>query len=136
MFAKNPMDQKNLSVWKAAIAALVGSFLCFLVGAAIFAQVMVRGNFSGSAASQMAVFALAFGAFSASWISVKILHHGVLPCVAVSFLIYGLFPLLGSAILGSLELSVSWVLRIVFLLVCSLMGGILGMKTTKRKKVH
>lgn len=136
MSAKNKMDQQNLSVWKAAVAALVGSLCCFFAGAAIFAQVMVKGNCSGSAASQMAVFALAFGTFSASWIAVKILHHGVLPCVAVSFLVYGFLPLLGSAILGSLELSAFLVLRIVLLLVCGLMGVILGIKTMKRKKVH
>lgn len=136
MSAKNKMDQQNLCVWKAVGAALVGSLCCFFAGAAIFAQVMVRGNCSGSAASQMAVFALAFGTFSASWIAVKILHHGVLLCVAVSFLVYGLLPILGSVIFGSLEISALLVLRIVLLLVCGLMGGILGMKTAKRKKVH
>lgn len=136
MSAKNKMDQQNLSVWKAAVAALVGSICCFFAGAAIFAQVMIRGNCSGSAASQMAVFALAFGTFSASWIAVKILHHGVLPCVAFSLLVYGVLPLLVSAILGTLELSTLLIVRIVLLLVCGLLGGILGMKTVKRKKVH
>ncbi len=136
MSDKNKMDQQTLSVWKATAAALVGSFCCFFAGAAIFAQVMVRGNCSGSAANQMAVFALAFGTFSASWIAVKILHHGVLPCVAISFFVYGVLPLLGSTIFGSLEFSAFLVLRIVLLLVCGLMGGILGMKTAKRKKVH
>lgn len=136
MSANNKMDQQKLSVCKAAVAALVGSLCCFFLVSAILASTMVKGNFNGDAAQPMALASLAVGGFSASWIAVKILHHGALPCVLTSFLVYAVLPILISALSGQIELSAFLGLRIVLLLLCSLMGGLLGIKTTVRKKVH
>lgn len=128
-------DSQSTSLLKALLAAAVGSLLCVFGSAAVGAFLMVRGNFSGSAANPIALVVLCLGCFIAAWIGVKVLHHGALFCAAVSFFLYALIPGVIGAVSGQLTLSAELGLRVVSLLLCSLLGSILGAHT-KRKKVH
>lgn len=128
-------DSQSTSLVKAFLFATIGSLICVFEASAVGAFLMVRGNFSGSAAAPIALAALCLGSFLAAWIGAKVLHHGALLCAGISFLLYTLIPGIIGAVGGQLTLSAELGMRIVSLLLCSLLGGILGTQT-KRKKVH
>lgn len=132
---KNKSTQKN-SLLKTIFCSVLGSGILYAVASAVLAALMVNGNFNGSISDAFAIVALCIGGFFCSWISVKMLQHGVLICAVAGFSLYGLIPLTIGVTFGSLELSYHLLIRMILVFICSFSGGIIGtQKLIGKRKV-
>ena len=135
-FASQEHVQQKQSFSKVILITLAGSLLCFAAASAALASIMVKGNFSGELAAPFSLIALSLACFSAGWLSVKMLGHGILPCILFSYLIYGILPAGAGLVLEQLSLSMHLGQRLIILLLCSFAGALLGTQKVLRKKVH
>lgn len=82
----------------------------------------------------MAIFALSVGAFVAGFACAKALRRGGLLCGLICGIAFSLILLICSFAISDSGFGIPAMLKILFMLLSAMLGGVLGVNTKKRRK--
>lgn len=111
----------------------VGVVVCILILLALSALLVVR-SIPQSMISPMAIFAISVGGFSAGFCCARITRSRGLALGAVCGTILSLLVLLASFSLKDNAFGVLAILKIVFIMLSSMLGGVMGVNARSRRK--
>ena len=136
MSPKNQVSEHSAvsrNIRPVAMSVLFGGIVCAAV-LLLLALVVSTQSVPQAMIDPMAIFALSVGAFVAGFSCAKAIRRGGLLCGIVCGAVFSLIMLICSLAVSDAGFGVPALFRIVFILLSSMLGGVLGVNTKKRRK--
>ncbi|MCL2056329.1 MAG: TIGR04086 family membrane protein [Oscillospiraceae bacterium] len=120
------------SIRPIAVSAVCGIIVCALL-MLVMSIVITTQDVPHSAIEPMAVFAVSAGALAAGYLCARAMRSGGLVHGGACGLVITLIVLIAGLSAGN-SLGVPALFRIIFIMLSSMMGGVIGVNTRRRKK--
>jgi len=129
-------DQTGLrrNIRPVLISVLAGAVVCVIL-LVLFAFVLSAQNIPQALVSPMATVAVSIGGLASGYICAKMMRENGLVYGLLCGGLLAVLLLLGSFGIGDNGLGVPALFKIIFILLCGMLGGVLGVNTRKRRRV-
>jgi putative membrane protein (TIGR04086 family) len=121
------------SIRPVAMSVLFGVLFCVVL-MLVMSVIITTQDIPQSAIEPLAVFAVSVGAFVAGYLCARALRANGLMYGAVCGAVLTVIVLIAGLIAGTGGLGIPALFRTVFLMLSSMLGGVIGVNTKKRRK--
>lgn len=116
-----------------AISVLIGAVCCALV-LLLMSVIVSSQNIPQFAIDPMAIFSICVGGFAAGFCCARIMREGGLAYGALCGVVLTIIVMLAGLAIKDNSFGIPALLKIAFIMLSSMLGGVLGVNTKRRRK--